>query len=105
MNSPAASTSAQRQAQYDAALATLRKRMAWAVAGGGAQLHARHRERGKIAVRERIELLLDPGSPFLELSPLACWGLHDGEVPAAGIVTGIGRVAGVHCMLIANDAP
>ncbi|MBE2245057.1 MAG: methylcrotonoyl-CoA carboxylase [Burkholderiaceae bacterium] len=104
MNDLTASTPAQRQAQYDAALATLRTRMAWAVAGGGAQLHARHRERGKIAVRERIELLLDPGSPFLELSPLACWGLHDGEVPAAGIVTGIGRVAGVHCMLIANDA-
>jgi len=104
MNAALESAPAQRQAHYDKALAVLRSRMRWAVAGGGEKLHARHRARGKIAVRERIELLLDPGSPFLELSPLACWGLHGGAVPAAGIVTGIGRVSGVNCMVIANDA-
>ncbi|MEZ4516486.1 MAG: carboxyl transferase domain-containing protein [Chloroflexota bacterium] len=63
----------------------------------------RQRARGKLLVRERIEALLDPGSPFLELSPLAAWDMYDGEAPGAGIVTGIGRVSGVDCMIIAND--
>jgi len=61
------------------------------------------RLRGKLLARERIDALLDEGSPFLELSPLAAWDMYDGEAPAAGIVTGIGRVSGVDCMLIAND--
>jgi len=61
------------------------------------------RLRGKLLARERIEALLDPGSPFLELSPLAAWAMYDGEAPGAGIVTGIGRVSGVDCMIIAND--
>ena len=61
------------------------------------------RERKKLLVRERIEALIDDGSPFLELSPLAAWELYDGEAPAAGMVTGIGRVSGVDCMIIAND--
>ncbi|MFO1413688.1 MAG: carboxyl transferase domain-containing protein [Burkholderiales bacterium] len=89
---------------YAALLEELRERMRWAVAGGGEKLRARHLERSKIPVRDRIDLLLDPGSPFLELSPLACWGLYGNEVPAAGVVTGIGRVSGVNCMIIANDA-
>lgn len=63
----------------------------------------RHQERGKLLVRERIDGILDEGSPFLELSPLAAWEMHDGEAPSAGIVTGIGRVEGVECMIIAND--
>lgn len=63
----------------------------------------RQRERDKMLVRERIEALLDPGSPFLELSPLAAWEMYDGEAPGAGIVTGIGRIAGLTCMIIAND--
>ncbi|MCA9976757.1 MAG: hypothetical protein KC413_13445, partial [Anaerolineales bacterium] len=63
----------------------------------------RHRQRGKLLVRERIETILDDGSPFLELSPLAAWDMHDGEAPSAGIVTGIGRVEGVECMIVAND--
>ncbi|MBX9605388.1 MAG: methylcrotonoyl-CoA carboxylase [Gammaproteobacteria bacterium] len=91
-------------ARYAALVDELRARTAWAVAGGGEKLRQRHLERGKLPVRERIDLLLDPGSPFLELSPLACWGLYGNEVPAAGVVTGIGRVSGVPCMLIANDA-
>lgn len=63
----------------------------------------RQRERGKLLVHERIEALLDHDSPFLELSPLAAWGMYDGEAPAAGIVTGIGRVSGQEVMIIAND--
>ncbi|MEA2246521.1 MAG: 3-methylcrotonyl-CoA carboxylase beta subunit, partial [Solirubrobacteraceae bacterium] len=63
-----------------------------------------HVERGKLLVRERVDRLLDPGSPFLELSPLAAWDLYDDDVPAAGIVTGIGRIEGRRCMVIANDA-
>lgn len=68
-----------------------------------ARLLQRHRERGKLLVRERINAILDDGSPFLEMSPLAAWELYDGEAPSAGIVTGIGRVEGVECMIIAND--
>ncbi len=63
----------------------------------------RHRERGKLLVHERIDAILDEGSPFLELSPLAAWEMHDGEAPGAGIVTGIGRIQGLECLIIAND--
>ncbi len=63
----------------------------------------RHLARGKLLVRDRIEAILDPDSPFLELSPLAAWEMHDGEAPSAGVVTGIGRVEGLECMIIAND--
>lgn len=63
----------------------------------------RQRQRDKLLVRERIEAILDDESPFLELSPLAGWGMYDGEAPSAGIVTGIGRVQGVECMIVAND--
>ena len=64
----------------------------------------RHTARGKLLARDRVDLLLDPGTPFLELSPLAAHGLYGGEVPAAGIVTGIGRVSGRECVIVANDA-
>ena len=64
----------------------------------------RHRARGKLLARDRIELLLDPGAPFLELSALAAYEMYGGEVPAAGIVTGIGRVSGRECVIVANDA-
>ncbi|MDD5332990.1 MAG: carboxyl transferase domain-containing protein [Rhodoferax sp.] len=94
-----------RNAQrYADLLTTLRERMAWAVRGGGDRLMQRHIERGKLPVRQRIDLLLDVGSPFLEIAPLAAWGMYDNEVPAAGLVAGIGLVEGVHCMIIANDA-
>lgn len=63
----------------------------------------RHHKRGKLLVRERIEAILDEGSPFLELSPLAAWEMYDGEAPSAGMVTGIGRISGIECMIIAND--
>jgi acetyl-CoA carboxylase carboxyltransferase component len=73
-------------------------------AGGDERSIARHRERGKLPVRERINRLVDPGSAFLELSPLAATGLYSGDAPSAGIVTGIGRVEGTTCVIVANDA-
>ncbi len=73
-------------------------------AGGDERSIARHRERGKLPVRERIERLIDPGSAFLELSTLAAAALYDGDAPGAGMVTGIGLVEGVECVLVANDA-
>jgi acetyl-CoA carboxylase carboxyltransferase component len=82
----------------------LRDRLAAARQGGGPKYLQRHREQGKLPVRERIERLLDPGSPFLELSPLAAWDLYDNEAPGAGIVTGIGRVSGREVVIVANDA-
>ena len=72
--------------------------------GGGAANNARHQARGKLLPRERINQLLDPGSPFLELSALAGWQVYDEPGPAAGILTGIGRVSGRLCMLVVNDA-
>ncbi len=82
----------------------LQARMAEAAAGGGETARTRHTARGKLLPRERIDTLLDPGSAFLELSPLAAHGMYDGEAPCAGIVTGIGRVSGVECMIVCNDA-
>ena len=73
-------------------------------AAGDDRSIARHRERGKLPVRERIDRLLDPGSAFLELNALAAEGLYDGDAPGAGVVTGIGRVEGVTCVIVANDA-
>jgi hypothetical protein len=73
-------------------------------AGGGERAVSRHRERGKLLARERIDLLVDPGAPFLELSPLAADGVYGDVTPSAGIVTGVGRVAGRTCVIVANDA-
>src|SRR5436305_657119 len=72
--------------------------------GGGEEAIARHRKRNKLLARERIQLLCDPNTPFLELSPLAAWDMYDNEAPSAGIVTGIGLVEGQECMIVANDA-
>src|SRR5262245_24316052 len=85
-------------------MSQLRERLDWARAGGGPKAVARHREQGKLLARERVEKLLDPGSPFLELSPLAADGLYEDDAPGAGLVTGIGRVAGREVLLVANDA-
>ena len=82
----------------------LRARLEVARAGGGTAATARHRERGKLLVRERIDALLDPGGAFLEWSPLAATGLYDDEAPSAGIVTGIGPIHGQPCVIVANDA-
>ncbi|WP_460402752.1 carboxyl transferase domain-containing protein [Actinophytocola sediminis] len=77
---------------------------ATAARGGGEKARKRHVDRGKLLPRDRVESLLDPGSPFLELSPLAATGMYDGEAPGAGIITGIGRVSGRECVVVANDA-
>src|SRR2546429_951520 len=85
-------------------VAQLRDRIAVVRNGGGPKYVQRHRDQGKLPVRERIDRLLDPGSPFLELSPLAAFDMYDNEAPAAGIVTGIGRVSGREVLIVANDA-
>ncbi|MET1076735.1 MAG: carboxyl transferase domain-containing protein [Pseudomonas sp.] len=72
--------------------------------GGGAKAQERHTSRGKLLPRERIDCLLDPGSPFLEIAPLAAHEVYGEEVPAAGVIAGIGRVEGVECLILANDA-
>ncbi|MBI4756802.1 MAG: methylcrotonoyl-CoA carboxylase [Betaproteobacteria bacterium] len=82
----------------------LRERAHRVSLGGSEEARRRHAGRGKLLVRARIDALLDPGAPFLELSPLAALGMYDDEVPAAGIVTGIGRVSGQECVIVANDA-
>jgi 3-methylcrotonyl-CoA carboxylase beta subunit len=91
-------------ARMEQLVAELHERRAVAREGGGARYVERHREQGKLPVRERIAKLLDVDSPFLELSPLAAWDVYDNDAPGAGIVTGIGRVSGRDIVLIANDA-
>src|SRR5205809_3540914 len=85
-------------------VAELKQRLVAAREGGGAKYVERHRQQGKLPVRERIAALLDPGTPFLELSPLAANGMYEDEAPAAGVVTGIGRVHRRECLVIGNDA-
>ena len=82
----------------------LNERLAAARLGGGPKYLARHKEQGKMPPRERIAALLDPDTPFLELSPLAANGMYDDEAPAAGMITGIGRIHQRECLIIANDA-
>jgi acetyl-CoA carboxylase carboxyltransferase component len=91
-------------AHHRALAAELTRHLAAVKQGGGADQVARHKARGKLFVRDRIERLLDPGSAFLELSPLAAHGLYDGEAPAAGLITGVGSVHGRTVMVVANDA-
>ncbi len=84
--------------------AELRAHLEAARLGGPEPVRRLHVERGKLLPRERVERLLDPGSPFLELSPLAGHGLYDGQAPGAGMLTGIGTIHGRHCVVVANDA-
>ena len=93
-----------RRASMEALVAELRERTALVAAGGGEKAVARHRSRGKLPARERVDLLVDPGTAFLELNALAAWELYDGDAPSAGIVTGIGVVEGRQCVIVANDA-
>ena len=97
-------SSAANRAAIVALVDELRHRTATAALGGPEASRTRHVARGKLLPRERVDELLDPGSPFLELSPLAANGMYDDESPGAGIITGIGRVAGRHCVIVANDA-
>ena len=93
-----------RRERMEDLVAELRERTAHVARGGGEAAVERHRSRGKLTARERIDLLVDPGSAFLELNALAAWELYDGDAPSAGIVTGIGVVEGRECVMVANDA-
>ena len=93
------------QARMAGLVTELRSKISSITAGGGQKAVERHTSRGKLFVRDRINSLLDPGSPFLELSQLAGYQLYGKEeVPAGGVVTGVGRVSGVECVIVANDA-
>ena len=72
--------------------------------GGGEAARAKHTARGKLLPRDRVEMLLDPGTPFLELAPLAGLNMYDNAAPGGGVVAGIGRVSGVECVIVCNDA-
>src|SRR5690606_21405655 len=92
-------------AEHHRALASeLRAKLATVRLGGSQESRDRHTARGKLLVRDRIDGLLDPGSPFLEIAALAADGMYDGGAPSAGIVTGIGRIQGREAMIVANDA-
>jgi acetyl-CoA carboxylase carboxyltransferase component len=97
-------TYTRRRQRMESLVAELRERTALVARGGGERAVARHRERGKLTARERVDRLVDPGSAFLELSALAAWDVYDGEAPSAGIVTGIGVIEGRRCVVVANDA-
>ncbi|HPQ96977.1 MAG TPA: carboxyl transferase domain-containing protein, partial [Thiolinea sp.] len=89
-------------ARMQALVDDLRTRTARIALGGNEQARRKHLERGKLLLRERIRTLLDRGTPFLELSQLAAYGMYGDEVPAAGIITGIGRISGQECVIVAN---
>src|SRR5438105_7041281 len=82
----------------------LNAQVAKAAAGGGETARARHVSRGKLLPRDRVQMLLDPGTPFLELAPLAAHDMYNGDAPCAGVIAGIGRVSGVDCVIVCNDA-
>ena len=101
------SRSAEFQANAEAMrvqVADLKAQLAKAAQGGGEAARAKHVARGKLLPRERVQMLLDPGTPFLELAPLAAHGLYNGDAPSAGLIAGIGRVSGVDCLIVCNDA-
>nr|HAQ92259.1 methylcrotonoyl-CoA carboxylase [Afipia sp.] len=85
-------------------VADLRDKLSQVAGGGGEASRAKHTARGKMLARDRVDLLIDPGTAFLEFSPMAAYGLYGGGVHSASIVTGIGRVSGRECVIVANDA-
>src|SRR5437016_5411201 len=95
---------ARRHERMEELVADLRERSAQVARGGGEKAMERHRSRGKLPVRERVDRLVDPGSSFLELNALAAWEMYGGDAPGAGIVTGVGVVEGRECVIVANDA-
>lgn len=94
----------ENQAAMQALVEDLRIKIAASGQGGGEKSRQKHLSRGKLLARDRVRLLLDPGSPFLELSPMAAYGLYDDAAPSAGVITGIGRVHGQEVVVVANDA-
>src|SRR4051794_16488655 len=101
---PASEAFRANEEAHRALVEELRAKLAAAALGGGERARARHTARGKLLPRERVDTLLDPGSPFLELAPLAAEGMYEGQAPAAGVIAGIGRVSGRECVIVANDA-
>jgi len=101
---PASPEFAANRERFVSLLEELAARHALVAQGGGAEAMAKHVARGKLPARERVELLIDPHSAFLEFSALAAWDMYKGDAPSAGIVTGIGQVEGVECIIVANDA-
>jgi len=101
---PRSEEAAANRAAMEALVSDLKQKLDAAEAGGGERARERHLARNKLLPRDRVRTLLDPGSPFLELSQLAAYGVYDDDIPSAGIITGIGRVAGRECMIVANDA-
>src|SRR5438045_4405465 len=97
-------TFGENRAAMEALVAELRERLTQVREGGDESARAKHSARGKLLARDRIERLLDTDTPFLELSALAAWGMYDGEVPCAGLITGIGVVHGQEMMIVASDA-
>ena len=95
---------ARRKARMEQLVDELKTRTAQIAAGGGERAIERHRSRGKLLARERIDRLLDPGTAFLELNALAAWDVYEGQAPSAGIVTGVGVIEGQECVIVANDA-
>jgi 3-methylcrotonyl-CoA carboxylase beta subunit len=102
--SPGSEEFQDNQRAHEALIGDLRAQLERVQQGGGERARERHVARGKLLPRERVDRLLDPGAPFLELSALAAHGLYDDEAPGAGIITGIGRVSGRECVIVANDA-
>ncbi|GCA99038.1 MULTISPECIES: carboxyl transferase domain-containing protein [Mycobacteriaceae] len=102
--SPSVSQRVSHREQHLALVADLKDRLAVAALGGSERSRERHVGRGKLLPRDRVNGLLDPGSPFLEIAPLAAGGMYDDECPGAGMIAGIGRVSGRECMIVANDA-
>jgi len=101
---PSSSDFARNAESMRALVAELREKLDTVAGGGGEASRARHTARGKMLARQRVDLLVDPGTAFLELSPLAAHGLYGGDVHSASIVTGVGRIAGRECVIVANDA-
>ncbi len=101
---PGSDAAAENRRAHRELAGQLREKLARARLGGGARARERHTARGKLLPRERVDALLDPGSPFLEIAPLAADGMYDDAAPAAGVIAGIGRVAGREVVVVANDA-
>ncbi len=94
----------ENQSAMQAAVKELRSRLDLIKQGGGAEAVQKHKSRGKLTARERVEAMLDPGTSFLEFSTLAAWEVYDNQAPGAGVITGIGVVSGAECVIVANDA-
>lgn len=101
---PSSSDFARNAEAMRSLVADLREKLAQVAGGGGEASRNRHTSRGKMLARERVDLLVDPGTSFLELSPLAAYGLYGGDVHSASVVTGVGRISGRECVIVANDA-